>query len=684
MKQSIRNPFLATLALASLAFVSVSAHAADQVWNNSGATPDWNTADDNWGEPPTKWLQGNHAIFGGNGETVTLTEGISAGGITFTAGGYTITGNTLTLADGATITTAESVTAIINSALGGSGAIAKSGGGTLTLGGANGSYTGAVTVAAGRLQLNSTGALGVANAITLGAADGPANPAIAILAGVPDSAAFGALTVPASVTGAGISLPQNSATRSYSFAGATLNSPLNISQSNAAFPNWSQLAFTSKITGPGAGSGNDTLVLGNTSGMQTYFTTASGVAHDFSGNIRVLAGLIAVQSGNAGGNAIVPDTAMITINSGATWRWNGGTFTETVDGLAGAGAIGVNAASYNLTIHANNPDNEGRRVFAGSMANPAGTLILGGTGTQEFSGGNPNFSAGTSLNNGTLRLTNTINWNSAITFGATDSPKLQLNAPAPGDLWTFAKQVAGGSANASIEKTGDGKVTVTDGGSSFAGKLLVQAGTLAINATVGDATAADGTTLEGGAGGSGSLTAGAVTLGAATTDKVTLVGTLSTNPAYRAFTVNNLTIHGGDQSVTLDAGGAGLVSGTAYDLLVSANPITAPNASSVLAAFKSNSRAYAPVLAAGNTKVQLFYDANAALYWVGTTGAWNTTSTLDWKLTGNNAFTEFRANDTVFFRDNPVSAEVEIADADVTPLATVFENTTATDYAVYG
>lgn len=589
-------------------------------------------------------------------------------------------------------------------ALSGSGALSKAGTGTLTLSGTGVAYNGAVAINDGVLALNHATALGTANAITIGAV-GATAPTLTIQ--VAANVALGPVTTPANVTGASISMPQNTSTFSHTIAGATLASPLTIQQSNTAGANWSQITWTSKITGTGGGSGSDTLIFNNTGTTQNYFTTNSGVLHDFSGNVHVLAGLIAVQSGNPGGNLVIPDSSMLIVDSGANWRWNGGAFTETVDGLSGGGSIITNAGSYNLTINANNSSNEGNRVFSGIMVNPASALNLGGTGTQEFSGANLNFSAGTNVNNGTLRLTKTTAWNSNVSLGASNSPTLQLNSPLLGDSWTFFKQITGGFSNAKIEKTGPGTAILAPAsGSNFIGSttgaLTVTGGSLyltsafttapavsvATNATfggtstVGNITVASGGVVEGGMSGIGTLTAGNLTLGTLAADTTTLKGSLSTG--YNAFAVTNLTINGGNQSVTLNASGLGLTNGGTYDLLVSTNPITAPNASSVLASLKSNSRAYTPVVDGTGTKIQMTYDATASIYWTGANSAAWDTAVANFKITANNADTQFQGADVVFFNDNPSSSAVDISSGDVLPVATVFANSIATSYTLQG
>lgn len=197
--------------------------------------------------------------------------------------------------------------------------------------------------------------------------------------------------------------------------------------------------------------------------------------------------------------------------------------------------------------------------------------------------------------------------------------------------------------------------------------------------SAGNITVSGGGTLEGGNSGAGSLTANNVSLSGA----ATLKGSLSSTAGSRALTVANLAINGGDQSLLINPSGSGLTAGT-YDLVVSTNPITAPGATSVQATLKSASRQYTPLVDGTGTKIQMIYDPTASVYWTGAAGsAWDSSAT-NWKVTSDNSDTQFRANDVVYFHDSPASSVVDISAADVNPVSTTFDNTSATAYTLQG
>jgi len=107
---------------------------------SQGGSGTWNITTNNWdwgeGQPHTNWVNGNNsAVFGGMAGTVTLTNNITVGGLQFYTAGYTVRSNILTFGTAGNIATYKDAT--IASALSGTVAVAKIGGGALTLSGSN-------------------------------------------------------------------------------------------------------------------------------------------------------------------------------------------------------------------------------------------------------------------------------------------------------------------------------------------------------------------------------------------------------------------------------------------------------------------------------------------------------------------------------------------------------------------
>jgi fibronectin-binding autotransporter adhesin len=154
-------------------FVALSASAAPLVWDADTGTAgpqdgsgDWNTTAPTWwdGGANVTWNNAtpDAAAFGAGSGTgvVTLTEGISHGGIAFNTN-YTVTGLTLTNVGSPAISVADGASATISSILAGSG-FSKAGAGTLSinsLASAN-TYTGSIAVQNGTLEIQGFGADG--------------------------------------------------------------------------------------------------------------------------------------------------------------------------------------------------------------------------------------------------------------------------------------------------------------------------------------------------------------------------------------------------------------------------------------------------------------------------------------------------------------------------------------------
>ena len=619
------------------------------------------------------YFTGTSATFSGtlgNGTAGTLALIKSGSGkqtLTGTnsySGGTTVNGGSLQLGDGTTngvITgnIANTANVTFNNASaqtfagaisGTAGTLGKSGAGTLTLTG-NNSYTGATTINVGTLEVKPAAGYTTTSsgyAVAAGAAF------TFSLASANDA------TLASPLSGAGT---VNLVNTGYS---------MHLNANNSAF------------TGTLKTSGTSALFLGTAAA--TSASTAYVIDMSNGGGYY---GSLCTQNIADGSTIHLGSLSGTTPTSKISSGYNGsGTITWSI------GALGTDT------------------TFAGYFANYAMVTALTkvGSGKLTLTGANV-YTGATTLTQGTLELVKASDFASNVALDAVNAATLQLGSPLAGDSWSFNRTITGGSTNAKIEKTGLGTVILTPvTGSSFtggsSGALTVTGGKLYLNAafttapavsvaagalfggtaTAGNVTLANTATLEGGMSGSGTLTAANLTIGSLVTDTATLKGTLSTTVGYKPLAVTNLALNGGDNTVTLDAAGAGLVTGTYYDLLVSTNVITAPNATSGLAVnvFKSNSRAYAPNVDATGTKVQLYYDATASVSWTGAaSSAWNPTAT-NWKLSGNNAATEFMANDVVFFHDSPISSTVDISNGNVNPVSTTFDNTTATAYTLQG
>lgn len=174
------------VSVALLAGLAASpAIAADRYWDvnqtapGSGGTGVWNTSNLFW-SPSSSGTLGpynqpwdnsalDNAVFAGSAGTVTIGAPITANMLTFSVGGYTLTGagaNILTLGGATPTITATAGATAINAVIAGSNGLTKAGGGTLVLSGAN-TFSGGITLSGGGLRANNDSAFGaVGNTIT--------------------------------------------------------------------------------------------------------------------------------------------------------------------------------------------------------------------------------------------------------------------------------------------------------------------------------------------------------------------------------------------------------------------------------------------------------------------------------------------------------------------------------------
>jgi autotransporter-associated beta strand protein len=421
-----------------------------------------------------------------NGTIVGGTNGggsVQANAITFTGGS-----NQLTLGSGSaisgsieaagTLTLRQDTDATLSNRLTGTGAVVKSGTGTLTLEGAN-TYTGGTTLSGGALAVGADSALGnSAGGLTFGGGTLQWTSAFDLSRSVTVNAAGGTfdtngndVTVSSIVSGSGGITKTGTGTltlggvNTYSggttFGGGTVSVSADSALGDAA----GALTFTGGTLAWGAafdlsrdvtlGSGDGVL---DTNGFDV---TASGTIDGTGGLIKAGTGTLTLTGTNSytggttvSGGTLRGDAASLTgsiVNNGAVIFDQGGTgtYSGTLSGTGGVTKMG------------------------------AGTLIL--TGSNSYTGGTT-VSAGTLQGNSTS-LTGTIVNNAAVVFDQ-------------GTDGTFSGVLSG---TGSLRKTGAGALELTEV-NTLTGNTTVSDGTLVVNGSLAESavTLETGGTLGGG------------------------------------------------------------------------------------------------------------------------------------------------------------------------------------------
>ncbi len=456
-------------------------HASLLIWDadpTTGATIEdgsgtWDTVGTNWSDgvqnlawnnaTPDSALIGN----GGTPGTITLGAPVTAAGITFgtlAGGNYLMTGGTLALASGATLT--MNTNAVINSSLAAAGGFTVSGIGDLQLGGANSAIAGTLGLNSGRIFFNadtagSTGATwSIASGATIlfntadtnyhaaqrGAISGPAGatlraggtggPVTFFIGALGDSVYSGGtsngpsgnlMSIAKTGTGVLTLVGTNIAHGGSNY----ISSGRMILSNTTAFANGTSPATFNIASGA-------TLEFAVTTGTKTLGSTATNtitgggtlvksgaglLALDEQGGaqyviqMRMTNGLIDLQGGTLrnGGwtgqqwtdGASWTNKSSLNVGTGTTFDvWDGN--SPFFDALTGSGTIDKNSGGGDvrtLTIGANN----GSGLFNGTMKNTQTYLALtkNGIGTQTLTGANVTYSGVTTINGGRLVLSNT-------------------------------------------------------------------------------------------------------------------------------------------------------------------------------------------------------------------------------------------------------------------------------------
>jgi fibronectin-binding autotransporter adhesin len=477
---SRRSRIAATAAAALSVAAGMPSICPADSWDNTSGDASWSNA--------TNWLDNtepNAAAFDSvdfppgfpNADTtITLSSGEYALSLSI-SDSYTFTGGSLLLSSG-NVGVALGKTATINSVITGSFGLNKSGAGTLVLGGAN-TFSGGV-VSSGTLVVNADNRLGdPTNSVSINSGSfittgsfssarvfalGSSSPFIA-------PAVVTTLTLTGGLTGAGV-LTMNGAGTLALNAAASRSAQTGISSGVVRMNHNSGLGtgFIS-ITNSGDLELTNGITISQPAELydQSQIRVLSGTA-TYAGNIIMQTGADAVISSGTGGTLSIGDATHGVSGSGATLNIAGsagGVIALPFGNLGYTGNWSINTG----TLRVSHPDALG----SGGTVNVQGTLELAGLTL------NRNFNLNTI---GTLSGTGSAASNGVVTIGNFSNTK--LSTPSASDTLTIgnaANDLTGG-LNASLFKTGAGKVVLAQS-SNFQGSWVVQQGTLRVDHAAG-------------------------------------------------------------------------------------------------------------------------------------------------------------------------------------------------------
>lgn len=491
--------------------------------------------------------QPGFAVFGGTAGTVTVDDragNVSAAGLQFDVGGYTLTGDTLTLAgsngsapvirvgDGSSA--GSSMIATIDNVLAGNAGLVKSDLGTLVLAG-NNTYTGDTTINGGTLQIGHGGSSGwiVGNVVNHGALVFDRSDAVSFAGVISGSGSLGqsgagTLTLTGAETYTGstainagtLALSGNGSIASSSGVGVAHGASFDISAaSNGA-------SIASLSGGGSVNLGNQILTLtqasGNFGGVISGnggVTLASGTqtlsgANTYTGSTTIDSNATLTLAGSLASGSVI-DHGVLNVSANAAGA-----------SMANLGGDGVVVLGSTLTL--------GSGSFSGTIKG-TGTLVLTG-GDTTLTGVNT-YSGGTAIDNGTLSVASdaslgatsgalsfnggTLNISGHAFTGTARAITLGSNGGAldiadAGNTFTLGQSLSGSGA---LGKAGAGTLVLI-GNSSYGGGTSISAGTLQLGngGTTGSVTGnianngmlvfdrSDAVSFDGVISGSGSLT----------------------------------------------------------------------------------------------------------------------------------------------------------------------------------
>jgi outer membrane autotransporter protein len=490
-----------------------------------------------------------------------------------------LAGNGVINLGGATLTTGgNNASTTLSGYMNGGGGLTKTGSGTLTLAGYSTAYTGTTTVNGGTLRVANADALGSGGVVLNG---GTLAGDINLTLNNVVSVASGNTGTLAAASGTALNLQQ-----------------LSVSGANLVF---------------GGGLDNGTVEIG---------ASVPGAAN----TVHVVAGTLRAQAGSGGLGRLTNFALTTTIDSGATLDFNGASIPPyaTINDLRGTGTVKNDGNQVVL----------GRANFAGRITGTTGLTVGIApmfpdlavlTGANDYTGT-------TAVNYGTLQV------GDGATSGQLGSGAIVNNATLVfnrSDDFTVANTLSGAGT---LRKLGAGTLSYTGNGSAYTGITNVNAGTLAVNGSLGGTLNVNTGGLLAGAGSVGTLNvlAGGV-VAPGNSSPGNSIGTLTANGnvtfgsgsiyrvqadtagnADRVNATGSVTLTGG--TVDVQAGNGVYARNTTYTILNGATGRTG-----TFAGVTSNLAFLTPTLAYDANHVYLNLAASSASGYTSVTGTGNQT-----------------------------------------------------------
>ena len=368
----------------------------------------------------------------------------------------------------------------------------------------------------------------------------------------------GTVDVSGSVTAAGMTF----ATDGYLLTGGTIR--LSASPSTITTDSGVGATIASSLTGSGGlyKSGAGSLLLSGT--------------NSFSGATTIAGGTL-----TAAGGAALPDSAAVTVDTGAAFQLAA---SETIGALSGAGNILLGANTLTVGGFAGT-------TITGSISGTGGKLVKTSSTTLTLAGSN-DYSGGTDITAGTLSAASALPSTGAVAVSSGAALKIDVSqtisalSGAGNVLLGSNTLTAGDATDTSLSgtisgtggfvKAGSGMLTLA-GNSSFTGGTSITAGTLHVTGTIGAVSIASGATLSGTGTVGAIVNSGTVALGGSTlTVNGNMTGTgaitVTIGPSGSGYIVNttntaNYAPGAGTVTITPSLNGGTVANGTKIALI---------------------------------------------------------------------------------------------------------------------